>query len=75
MTEAEFTPAWVSNVLDTEVKSFQTHLCGQLGCRAHALLCMCRGDHARAGLVHGGEKGLGSSGGLRAAPTRLCLHA
>jgi hypothetical protein len=40
MTEAEFTPAWVSNVLDTEVKSFQTHLCGQLGCRAHALLCV-----------------------------------
>eukprot|EP01047_Picozoa_sp_COSAG01_P044240 COSAG01_NODE_3985_length_5465_cov_3.480432_1_plen_345_part_00 len=29
MTEADFTPAWLSNVLDTEVKSLRTKLCGQ----------------------------------------------
>ena len=33
MTEADFTPAWVSGVLDTEVTSFKTKLCtqGQVG--------------------------------------------
>lgn len=29
VTEADMTPAWLSNVLDTEVKSFDTKLCGQ----------------------------------------------
>jgi hypothetical protein len=29
MCEADFTPAWVSNVLNTEVKSFNTKLCSQ----------------------------------------------
>ena len=29
MTEADMTPAWLNNVLDTEVKSFDTKLCGQ----------------------------------------------
>ena len=32
MTEADFTPAWVSAVLDAEVKSFNTKLCGQGQC-------------------------------------------
>jgi hypothetical protein len=29
MTEADFTPAWVSSVLNTPVKSFDTKLCSQ----------------------------------------------
>ena len=29
ITAADFTPAWVSAVLDTEVKSFDTQICGQ----------------------------------------------
>eukprot|EP01052_Picozoa_sp_SAG31_P035764 SAG31_NODE_4360_length_3312_cov_2.190787_1_plen_157_part_00 len=29
ITEADLTPAWLSNVLDVEVKTFDTQLCGQ----------------------------------------------